>query len=89
MLSLALDKADFNELFAERRPVGCGGPGKKRTALPITDMHPFGGLDFKMTLGAERPRTRASGARRFLSGCRCEFATIGPGQNLSNAQVEP
>ena len=38
---------------------------------------------------AERPRARASGARRFLSGRRCEFSTIGPGQNLSSARVEP
>jgi len=51
--------------------------------------HPFESLDVKMTLGAAQRRAQASGARRFLSGCRCEFPTIGPGQNLSSAQVEP
>jgi hypothetical protein len=40
---VALDKADFNELFAERRPTGCGGPGKQWMALPITDMIPSEG----------------------------------------------
>ena len=51
--------------------------------------HPFKRLDVKMTLGVARCRTRASGARRFLSGPRREFPTIGPGQNLSSARVEP
>jgi hypothetical protein len=45
-------------------------------------------LDVKMTLGAARSRAPASGARRFLSGCRREFPTISPGQNLSSARVE-
>src|SRR5215510_851121 len=52
----------------------------------------FGALDpvvIKMILGAERPRVQASGARLFLSGRRCESPTIGPGQKLSSARVEP
>jgi len=85
---VALDKAVFKALCATP-PDKVRRSAKKRMALPITDMPPFGGLDVKMTLGAERTRTRASGARRFLSGRRREFPTIGPGQNLSNAQVEP
>jgi hypothetical protein len=49
----------------------------------------FERLDVKITLGAARRRARASEARRFLSGRPREFSTIGPGQNLSSARVEP
>ena len=37
--------------------------------------------DVKMTAGVEWRQARASGFRRFLSGCRREFPTSGPGQS--------
>ena len=42
-----------------------------------------------MTVGAERSPARASGVRRFLSGRRREFPTIGLGQKSGSAPVEP
>jgi hypothetical protein len=41
----------------------------------------------KMTLGAARCRTKVSATRSVLSGSRCEFPTIGRGQNLCSARV--
>jgi hypothetical protein len=49
----------------------------------------FERLDVKMTLGAARRRARVSGGRRLLPRCRGGFPTIGRGQNLSSARVEP
>ena len=52
-------------------------------------LHHVERLHVKMSLGAERFRERASGALLFPFELRREFPTIGPGQSLSNAPVEP
>jgi hypothetical protein len=70
-----------------RRHVALGGTAALSQAPGVRQ--DFERLDVKMTLGAAQRRARASEARRFLSGCRGGFLTIGPRQNLSSARVEP
>lgn len=67
-----------------------GGDVTGAAAIRTTSSgHPFERLAVKMTRGAKRRRARVSEARQFLSECRRDFPTNGPGHNLSSVRVEP
>jgi hypothetical protein len=73
-------KTNKHFVRAKNSPIACRSPAPAWLAAASDNSAPEISDDVKMTLGAERPRARASEARRFLSGCRDEFPTIGPDQ---------